>query len=196
MKKICSILLLCLSTLLCSHAIALTPPKPIKGTPGINAKSLNLNGYAFELPGGWGVGEMNRTDDSQFFQLYPTQGGVGCSVEISKFDNAVLANKALKRKLKTFSTDAKQITLEDGFEIELPKAYYSCRVNGEYLIQMWYSLPEKTNKKYSKNWKLLKNLSIAVPRDIPSIDVEPKFLSVERTIFGTWIFNHPNIACG
>lgn len=183
-----------LSALLFSQAFAIPPPKPIEGSASIVSKSFSTSAgdfsFDFNFPSGWGMGEMHASAEGWgSFHLFPVNGGIGCSIEITKFDNANLAKNALQDFRKTFKSTSK---LQDGFEVELPKAFYACRAKGDHLIQIWYSMSKK-KKEHAKNWESLKNcVSVSLLSKAPLHDKEQEFLPVvESPIYG-WICNHPN----
>jgi hypothetical protein len=183
-----------LSVILCSQAIALPTPKPIKGSAAIVSKSFSAGAgefvFDFKFPSGWGMGQMQASPNgSGFFQLFPVNGGVGCSIEITKYDHADLAKDALHDIRETFEKITK---IQDGFEVSLSKAYYSCRINGDHLIQIWYSLPKK-KKEHTKTWEQLKNCVSISHAGHPSLqDKEREFLPVVELPLRGWVCNHPN----
>ena len=200
------ILAVCLCCTLCFPVFAATkdpaPPKPVQGSPSFISKSLTTQSgdYAFDFkfPPGWGMGQMRSSPDgSGDFLLFPTEGGYGCKVEIIPFENAQRAKEALENQKLSFKSPK---ALKTGFEVELPKAWYACYVEGAQLVQIWYSLPKKT-KESESTWAALKeSLSIshgakkAAAADKPKASSPvPKAYSpvTEESLKGWWC-HHPN----
>lgn len=182
-----------LSCFLFSSANCVSPPKSITGHPSILCPKFSAGSgpYVFEidLPAKWGIGNFSVSPDgTAYFELYPGTGGNGCIVEIQHYNNDDEATNALNK----FRNKYKKTTdLVDGFETELSKAWLSCRVNGEFVIKTWYSLPKK-NSKHKAHWENLKNCT-NITNVVNSIDKISETLPREqakKTMDG-WIFNHP-----
>ena len=195
MKKILfSIFFCCLLTT--TQVSSLTVPAPIEGTPNITSRSdfvISAGSYIyhFKFPEGWGLGQTNASRDGHsFFELFPPNTGYGCSIEVESFDDEVQAQKALGQLCNAFNTVTQ---LENGFEVDLPKAWYSCRLQGTQVVQMWYSLPEKQPEHISF-WTALENC-LTLETESKSKDNEAEeFAPVTRVkgIKHEWLCNHPN----
>lgn len=191
MKKILVHICL-LSICLCSRAVALPIPKPIEGSASIISPSFTTTAgdfsFSITLPAGWGIGEMQVSHTGcGSFHLFPTNGGIGCSMEISSFDQAALARESLESFRRTFKSVSE---IEGGFEVELSKAFYACRLQGEQLIQIWYSLPKK-KKEHVKNWKMLKNC-LSLSRKLAIEQAPQEWLPIVQSPFHGWICHHPH----
>lgn len=181
-----------LSCFMISSLVAVDPPKPIQGFPSIVTQKYLMGVgdslLTFTLPTGWGLGDVVASAKGpSHFTLFPQNGGEGCTIDVRRFESQEVAQEALKSIKKTFKS---QVTFENGFEVELKKAWYSCSTQGEYLVEIWYSLKKK-QKESAQIWQTLKSCfaisSIAVqgsmgcPKDRPA---------VEKTLEG-WICHHP-----
>lgn len=168
---------------------ALTPPAPIKGKPNIQSKQLDLTfgntNILFAFPQGWGMGATSSSaqEGTGYFELYPIKGGTGCRMEMRRYDD----EEAMQNKMASLQNTFKTITpLNNGFEVEFPKAYYACIANQLHLTQIWYAF-EKTKAPRS-NWETLRDcfiINLLVP-------VEEKFALLQQKKYEGWLCNHPN----
>ena len=69
---------------ICLQVGAVTPPKPVEGTPGIFTKTFvtTLGGasIALNIPSNWGIGQMSTRETAAEFTLFPTKHGFGCQI--------------------------------------------------------------------------------------------------------------------
>ncbi len=195
MKKLLfPILVCCLLTITQTYSLA--TPTPIEGTPNITSKTTFTFSagpfiYHFKFPKGWGLGETNASRNGHsFFELFPPNGGHGCSIEAENFDDEAQAQNAVTELCKTFSNVNQ---LEDGFEVDLPNAWYSCRLQGAQVVQMWYSLPRK-QQDHLASWKALENCLTLEIEGKPQENEPEEFSPVTKTkgIKPEWLCNHPN----
>lgn len=153
-----------LSAALCSQCFAITPPKPITGRPGLMAgKNTNIHAgeytFTFALPSGWGMGSFKTNPEgSGSFQLFPQEGGVGCTITIEKSEDAVKSLEKIRKKFSSFKE------IKNGFEVEMSKAFFCCQTTSDLVIQIWYSLPKKS-KEHAKIWKSLRKC-LTISRDV------------------------------
>lgn len=137
---------------------SLDPPSPIKGTPSPltdphSSIQIGQTTFDFTLPDGWGIDEMNAQEEGGLFTLFPFTSGYGCSVEIFRFDTLVQAEEEMAQIQKTF-THTKE--LSDGFEVLSTNFAYACRLQGQFLIEVWYVLPPE-KRVDSTLWNSLKS---------------------------------------
>ncbi len=185
-----------LSCIVFSQAFALNPPKPTKGQAGFSATkelTLGAGGYtfSFNLPAGWGIGDTSLgANGISSFQLFPINEGYGCSIEIKHYDTDDQAKQASQKIRKTFDTTKK---LSDGFEVELSKAWYACRIDNKHLIQIWYSLPKKKSE-HAKIWNALKScVTIYQSAALQSSDIsENKYEPITFSPGEGWFCHHPD----
>lgn len=197
MKKLLVSLFFCCT--LATPLLALSPPKPVEGTPMILSKSFTSKSgdyvFTFKFPSGWGMGEMKTSPDgSGNFVLYPEKGGHGCRMEMIPFESEKLAKEALEN-LKISFKETKD--LKGGFEVDLSKAWFAAKVEGKQLIQIWYSLPKKT-KESGAIWESLKNcVSLSqeskAPKKEPSESKPKKYEPVTEDFMRRgWVCHHPS----
>lgn len=175
--------------LLVTALCALTPPKPVKATPNFISKTINFNvgetTYFVSLPEGWGMGNPSLEQEKGSFQLFPQNGGYGCSFQIDRFPDDKLAIEEVQKLKKKFS---KTTSTTNGFEIKLKKALYACYQEGPYVIQIWYSLPKKVSKDNAAIWKKL-NQCMSVTEKVQQQTGEWTPFTED---FGGWMCNHPD----
>ena len=127
-----------------------------------------------------------NADENSYLTFCPANGGYRVSVEITPFDNEKSAKNALQKNKKSFKSVTR---LDDGFEAELTSAWYCCKTSDRYLIEVWYSLPKKTNTSL-KSWNALKNcIALEIENPEPELDATDR-PAVEKTPF-SWVFHHP-----
>ncbi len=157
------------SCLFIVQAFALSPPKPIEGSPSIVVGKEFSTGagdylFTFHFPTNWGLGDVLASrDGSGYFELFPGKGGVGCSIQVENLGSDDAAQARMAELRATFSSTK---SISDGFEADLSKAWYACRVFGSEVAQFWYSLPKK-KKEHNKIWDEIKNcisISYSAPR--------------------------------
>ena len=190
MKKIAlqTILAACLTS---SSLIALDPPKPVTGQPQIFTPLFSVNvrdaNVAIKAPSGWGIGEISTSKTStSYMYLYPVNGGNGFLIEIDAYADEAATKGVLKQYQSTFKTTT---PFNNGFETELKSAWYSGYTSGEFLIQMWYSLPKKKSDS-QKTWNALKQCFTLQPYGITSSIEGSDRAPVEKFTTG-WVCHHP-----
>lgn len=204
MKRI--FLMALLSCILSAGLYSLTPPPPMRGISTIRIGHINFrNGnFDFEItpPPGWGMGNYSRHDDgSAYLELYPFTKGYACVFDAQFCDTHAQAVNHL-RKVRQTLTKAKK--LPDGFESTFENAYFSCRVEGPFVIYTWYSIPKKEISK-NKHWDNLKSVFHVVPTENSIVTPQPQAFSfkdflikrnmgiefdpITRTMDG-WVFSH------
>lgn len=189
MNKIKATFYACLF-ILTNAVFALNPPAPIKGSASfITGKQFVTTAgqttFSLKLPEGWGVGEMSALPNStSHFTIFPAKGGYGGSIQVDRFNQP---NEEVSRLRQTFS---KITDMPDGFEVTFPKAWYACRVQGMYVIQIWYSLPKATQK--PPIWDQFKQC-LSVTETNQQISQAPeKWEPITEIPFRGWACNHPN----
>jgi len=186
MKRSLTLGLICIS-----YALAALPaPKPIEGHPSIISKTFSsCSGdftFKFTPPKDWGFGSISSSQGSGYYELFPVNGGAGCTIEIKKYDDENLLKVAVEDLKKGFKSVK---PLDNGFEAELPKAWFACRVQGNHLIQIWYSLPKKAAHATAA-WNDLKNC-LAISQKAAVDKNQPYARVTEAEYDGYWC-HHPN----
>ncbi len=133
------------------------------------------------------MGETSASEISGHFNLFPNEGGYGCSVQIDRFDNETLAKDEADRLSRTFSSVN---DLSDGFESVSEKARYACRVSGLYVVQTGYSV-SKASSQDAAIWEKLK-LCVSVSEDKTLESLGEKWVAVQEIKWKGWVCNHPN----
>jgi hypothetical protein len=153
-------------------------PPPVKGSPLSMTGARVIKGagdyvFEFNLPEHWGLGEEAALPDGTgHFLLFPEKGGQGVQIQVKSFTTEVLAKQAFDKDKAQYKTVKK---LADGFEVELPKAWFSCRLAGKQVIHTWYSLAKK-KKHHPANWKKVKSclhVSCLAQYPIPIVEAVP-----------------------
>ena len=207
MNRFLALLTLNFFSLIALNAISF--PNPIEGSPNIFSRkhTVHTGSFVFEIdiPHEWGVGNYSASPDgSALFELYPRKGGNGCMIQIQSFHSNDQAMGALNNIRNEFKST---INLDDGFEVELANTWFSCRVNGDLLIQTWYCLPQPKKKKkkqqmtewHKAQWQSLKgciHCSIASDfkggaQSVPGEENHPKGRDPAKKTVDGWMFNHP-----
>lgn len=200
MKRIVLLCLLC--CILSAGLYSLTPPPPLKGISRILLGEASFThgdfNFEFKPPPGWGIGNYTCHDNgSADLELYPLTMGYRCVIMAQCCNSHAQAVDAVKKGRQTLK---KTKNLPDGFESKFDNAFFSCRVEGPFIIYTWYSIPKKEMSK-NKQWDHLKSVFHAVP-----VKPQPQPLSfkdflikrkknipfdpITRTMDG-WVFSHP-----
>ncbi len=187
--------LLVLTLISAAPAMALSPPKPVTGFPSI----MSGRGTHFHLrdkiisvkaPQGWGIGDtsLSSEDKTSYLSLFPSNGDYGCTIQIDRYPDESAAAAALEKVKHTFSSVK---PIQNGFEVDLKKAWFSCKQSSTCVVQMWYSLPKKKSDSLKK-WQSLKDCvsiePIEVQEPVPvELSNQP---AVEKRGFD-WVCHHP-----
>lgn len=191
MKNLRKVLIL-LTAVVSYNLSALEAPKPISGFPSISSRStvLSVGDMVIKIapPPKWGIGETSISRErTSTLSLFPEDGSHGCSVQIDRYADEASATQAVEKLKRTFQST---IAVNNGFEAELKKAWYSCKVNDACVIQIWYSLPKKKSNSQS-NWQSLKDcISIESLEPKVTDSLDPNRPAVEKTRLG-WVCHHP-----
>jgi hypothetical protein len=203
------VLFLFIAILSTSSADAMNAPKPFKGTASIISGKSHYQltsgntQFLFNTPEGWGIGSLSLSANAvSHVELLPISNGYGCSYEIEPYASQEDALSAMQGLKNTFSSTTSR---NNGFEVALKSAWFSCQAIDGYLVQIWYSLPKK--KKNSETvWNGLKNALTITRLETKTvdnqIDKEPqdnqtvsKETKNDRPLvegaFGRWVCHHP-----
>jgi hypothetical protein len=179
--------------LLVSTAFALPAPRSIQGSPMITSRQFQLGcgsaTYHFVFPADWGMGECSTsgTTGTGHFTVFPVRGGVGCTMDIRRFETVEQLQGELERIRGTFSATK---NLPNGFEAEVPSGWYAAQQHGTSLVEVWYILPRKTPADRNR-WPALRDCVTVSELEPKSAEPEATYLPLEKTREG-WVYHHPD----
>lgn len=104
---------------------------------------------------------------------------------MNQFETEALASAEVERLRSTFSSTK---SLLNGFESELKNAWYASYTNENYVAQIWYVVPKKSNEN-RVHWENLKH-SISIEKEKRKT-TEINGIDMEEVPHKGWVFNHP-----
>ncbi len=163
------------------------PPEPIEGTASITSEEFKTPvgpyEFVFNFPDHWGMGDYSVTPDGKaHFVLLPTEGGLGCTIDVEP----CLDKKSLKNQMLSLEKTFRSVTpLKEGFEAKMDGAWFLCKNEGQFLLQIWYVTPY-IGKNDLLLWEGLKQcLTIQDPQKVASSKVNHLRVTEEPSI-GWW----------